>query len=53
MAAYGNQGEMQGTMMESHMVEKTGDKGTFDYLVKEVNLVTTTLNMSDYTFMKL
>jgi GLPGLI family protein len=53
MAAYGNQGHMQGTMLESHMVEKTGDKGTFDYLVKEVNLITTTLNMSDYTFMKM
>ncbi|MFK7787121.1 MAG: DUF4412 domain-containing protein [Crocinitomicaceae bacterium] len=53
MSTYGNQGAMQGTMMESHMVEKTGDKGTFDYLVKEVNQTPTTLNMSDYTFMKM
>lgn len=53
MATYGNVGAMQGTMMESHMVEKTGDKGTFDYLVKEVNQTPTTLNMSDYTFMKM
>ena len=50
---YGSQGKLQGTMMECHMVEKTDDKGTFDYLVKEVNLTTTTLNMSDYTFMKM
>ncbi len=53
MSTYGNNGTMQGTMMESHMVEKTGDKGTFDYLVKEVNQTPTTLNMSDYTFMKM
>jgi len=53
MANYGEQGQLQGTMMESHMVEKTGDKGTFDYLVKEVNQSVTTLNMSDYQFMKM
>lgn len=48
-----SKGELVGTMMESHMVEKTGDEGTFDYLVKEVNLETTTLNMSDYKFTKM
>lgn len=48
-----SKGQLVGTMMESHMVEKTGDEGTFDYLVKEVNLNKTTLNMSDYTFTKL
>lgn len=53
MSTYGEEGPMKGTMMESHMVEKTGDKGTFDYLVKEVNQTPTTLNMSDYTFMKM
>lgn len=48
-----SKGQLVGTMMESHMVEKTGDEGTFDYLVKEVNLNSITLNMSDYTFMKM
>ncbi len=48
-----SQGQLVGTMMESHMVEKTGDEGTFDYLVKEVNVKTTVMNMSDYTFSSL
>lgn len=43
------QGHTAGMMMESHMVEKTGKKGTFDYVVKEVNLVPSTINMSNYT----
>lgn len=47
------QGKKSGMMMESHMVEKTGNKGTFDYLVKEVIIKSNTLNMSDYTFTQL
>lgn len=47
------QGEAVGMMMESHMVEKTGDQGTVDYLVKEIIVKTTTLNMSDYTFTRM
>lgn len=46
-------GQLVGTMMESHMVEKTGDEGTFDYLVKEVKIATSTIKMSDYTFTKM
>lgn len=49
----GSDGKLVGTMMESHMVEKTGDEGTFDYVVKEVKVETTVLNMSDYTFTSL
>jgi len=49
----GSDGKLVGTMMESHMVEKTGDEGTFDYLVKEVKVETTVLNMGDYTFTSL
>lgn len=42
-------GQAAGMMMESHMVEKTGKQGTFDYIVKEVNLVPSTVNIGDYT----
>lgn len=42
--------EMTGTLMESHMQEKTGDQGTFDYLVKEVIIGDTIIDLSKYTF---
>ena len=42
-------GQAAGMMMESHMVEKTGKQGIFDYIVKEVNLVPSTVNIGDYT----
>ncbi len=51
-AAYGSNGQLTGTMMEAHMVEKK-DQGKFDYLVKEVNESTQTLNLNNYTFMKM
>lgn len=51
-ANYGSQGQLTGTMMEAHMVEKK-DQGKFDYLVKEVNQTEQTLNMNNYTFMKM
>lgn len=47
-----NQQQM-GTMMESHMVEKGGKGATYDYVVKSVNKIDLTVNMSDYEFTKL
>jgi Domain of unknown function (DUF4412) len=42
--------DMTGTMMESHMQEKTGNKGTFHYLVKEVIVGQTVLDITKYAF---
>lgn len=42
--------DMTGTMMESHMQEKTGNKGTFHYLVKEVIVAETVLDITKYAF---
>ena len=42
--------DMVGTMMESHMQEKTGNKGTFHYLVKEVVVGETVIDISKYSF---